>query len=70
MKGLRGSRLVNFEKGLKLDEFDTSEPEGDYFLRELIGILMFLELLKADEDSGYISWILVLLRVYGILGGR
>ena len=37
-------RLVNFEKHLKLDEFDTSEPQGDWRFRELVGILMRFDL--------------------------
>ena len=58
------------EKGLILDRSNTYEPEGDELFRELIGILMLLDLLKAGEDSGYIGWILVFLRVHGISGGK
>ena len=30
------------EEGLKLDEFDKTEPEGDWPFRELVGCLMWL----------------------------
>ena len=35
-------KINPLEEGLKLDEFDKTEPEGDWPSRELVGCLMWL----------------------------
>ena len=40
--GVRSGRRNPLAKGLKLDEFDKTEPEGDWPFRELVGCLMWL----------------------------
>ena len=40
--GVNSGRRNPLEKGLKLEEFDATEPEGDWPFRELVGCLMWL----------------------------
>ena len=40
--GVSSGRRNPLEKGLKLKEFDATEPEGDWPFRELVGCLMWL----------------------------
>ena len=40
--GVSSSRRNPLEKVLKLEEFDATEPEGDWPFRELVGCLMWL----------------------------
>ena len=40
--GVSSGRRNPLEKGLKLEEFDATEPEGDWPFRELVGCLMWL----------------------------
>ena len=40
--GVSSGRRNLLEKGLKLEEFDATEPEGDWPFRELVGCLMWL----------------------------
>ena len=40
--GVSSGRRNPLEKGLKLEEFDVTEPEGDWPFRELVGCSMWL----------------------------
>ena len=40
--GVSSGRRNPLEKGRKLEEFDATEPEGDWPFRELVGCLMWL----------------------------